>query len=243
MSEPLRLHRYLAKCGVASRRKAEDLIREGRVTVDGEVVTEMGTKVADGQDIRVDGIRAEAPRLLYYVLYKPKGVLTTMSDPGGRPTIAEYLPSKDSALKPVGRLDKDTDGLIIITNDGDLAMRLTHPRYGVEKEYEAVVKGIPTEDALGRLRRGVMVEGRRTAPAEVSLAGSDPKGRRATVSLILHEGRKRQVRLMCEAVGHPVVSLRRVRIGLLRLKGMRPGECRLIGLKDVQALRRLVGLE
>jgi 23S rRNA pseudouridine2605 synthase len=236
MSGQIRLHRFIAQCGVCSRRKAEELIGQGRVVVNGDVVTQQGTKVSDSDAIEVDGVRLAAQSHLYVVMYKPKGVITAMSDDRGRPTVADLLPRLDSVVKPVGRLDKDTDGLLLFTNDGDLAKRLTHPSHGIEKEYEATVRGNLDEKTLSRLREGVRIERRKTSPAQVERIGEDRHSTK--LRLVLKEGWKRQVRLMCEAVGHPVIELRRTRFGPLRLKGMQPGECRILSGKVVDELRK-----
>ncbi len=236
MSEPIRLHRYIAQAGVCSRRKAEELIEHGRVVVNGEVVTQQGTKVSEKDTVEVDGIRLTVQQHIYLVMYKPKGVITAMSDDRGRRTVADLLPRLDSVVKPVGRLDKDTDGLLLFTNDGDLAKRLTHPSHGFEKEYEATVRGHLEEKALSRLRTGVRIERRTTSPAQVDLIGEDRNSTK--LRFVLKEGWKRQVRLMCEAVGHPVMDLRRTRFGPLRLKGMQPGECRILSGKVVEELRK-----
>ncbi|MDI9638863.1 pseudouridine synthase [Kamptonema cortianum] len=241
-ADEIRLHRYLAQCGVASRRNAEKLIADGRVSVNGQLVTEMGVKVSANDSVELDGELVKPQRTVSYLFFKPRGVLTTMKDPSGRATVRDYLPPDAPLVKPAGRLDRETDGLLILTNDGDLAMRLTHPRYGVEKEYKATVRGIPDERALNRLRGGVVIEGKKTAPADVKLIGWKPNKDTATLLIVLHEGRKRQVRLMAEAVGHPVLTLRRIRVGNLHIKGMQPGECRLLSQKDLADLRKLVGL-
>jgi len=232
----MRLHKFIANAGLTSRRKAEDLIKEGRVTVNGDVVDVMGVLVAEDDDVRVDGKPLLQPRMYYLVMNKPKGLLTTSSDPFGRETVMKLLPDLGVALKPVGRLDKDTEGLLIFTNDGDLAMRLTHPRFGIEKEYLAIVSGSPDAKDLERIRKGIYIDGKRTMPAQAELKSFDEKSQLGKLSLILHEGRKRQVRLMCEAIGHPVVSLKRVRIGHLRLRDMAPGECRALGKSDISKL-------
>ncbi len=236
MSEPVRLHRFIAQCGVCSRRKAEELIVDGRVVVNGETVTTLGTKVSDGDDVRVDGRKIRPESFVYLVMYKPKGVVTTMSDERGRKTVADLLPRLEAVVKPVGRLDKDTDGLLLFTNDGELAKRLTHPSHGTEKEYEATVRGEITDKAVERLRTGVRIEGRKTRPAIVEVLSSHET--RSKLKIVLKEGWKRQVRLMCEAVGHPVIELRRTRFGPMRLKGMSPGECRLLTKQQVEALRK-----
>lgn len=242
MSETPRLHKYLAQCGVASRRKAEELILEGRVQVNGETITQLGTKVEPGDEVTVDGEPVALERTVVYLFFKPRDVVTTLSDPQGRRSVRDYLPPSGPAVKPVGRLDRMTDGLLLLTNDGELAMRLTHPSYGVEKEYRAVVQGIPDDRKIDRLARGVFVEGRKTAPAVVERTGHSAKEDTANLRLILHEGRKRQIRLMCDAVGHPVLSLRRVRLAHLTIKGMQPGEVRLLGQIDINRLRQSVGL-
>lgn len=233
----------IAHSGLCSRRAAERLIQEGRVEVNGELVTEMGVKVADSDEVRVDGRPVTVAKEYTVVLNKPVGVVTTLSDPQGRPTVRGLLPDYGVPLKPVGRLDMDTEGLILATNDGDLAQRLSHPSFGVEKEYLAIVQGEPAQKALDQLRKGVFVEGRKTAPARIEVIHYDSAADTTGLRITIHEGRKRQVRLMCEFVGHPVKTLRRTRYGPLHLRGLRKGECRLLGKKEVNELRRLVGLE
>jgi 23S rRNA pseudouridine2605 synthase len=181
-------------------------------------------------------------RLYTVLLHKPTGVVTTLLDPQRRPTIVPYLPDYGVQLKPVGRLDMDTEGLLLCSNDGDLAARLTHPRYGVEKEYHAIVEGIPDAKALEKLRDGVYIEGGKTSPAKVEVIHAEPKTNTTSLKITIHEGRKRQVRQMCEVVGHPIKSLKRTRVGPLVIKGMRAGEARLLGKKEVDTLRALVGL-
>jgi 23S rRNA pseudouridine2605 synthase len=239
--ESERLHKRIANAGLASRRAAEKMILDGRVEVNGVTVTELGVKVDPDDDIRVDGRAIAAPKHYYLVMNKPTGYVTTMSDPQRRPTVAKLLPKLDSQLKPIGRLDMDSEGLLVFTNDGEFANRMAHPKFEIEKEYHAIVKGKPDDKALEKLRKGVYVEGRRTAPAKVWVereAGKD----QADLRLILHEGRKRQVRLMCDSVGHPVVSLKRVRIGSLRLGKMRRGECRMLSKDEVETLKKELGL-
>jgi pseudouridine synthase len=238
-----RLHKRIAASGLCSRRAAEELIRQARVEVNGQIVVEMGVKVCPEDVVRVDGVPVGSSKLTTLIMNKPAGYVTTMSDPQGRPTVKSLLPRMDAVVKPVGRLDMETDGLLLFTNDGPLAQRLTHPRYSVEKEYRAVVDGIPDEKALNRLREGVYIqEGGKTAPAKVRLLSGTPGQRSAVLTIVIHEGRKRQVRLMCEAVGHPVISLKRVRIGPLVLKNLPAGACRLLGMKEVDKLREMVGL-
>lgn len=240
----LRLQKILSAAGIASRRAAETLIVEGRVSVNGEVVRELGSKADPARDdIRVDGRRVKAGGKRWYLLLnKPRGYVCTRKDPEGRPTIMDLLGpiAAHEYLYPVGRLDYDSEGLLLVTNDGDLAARLTHPRHGVERQYEARVRGVPDASALARLARGVTIEGRRTGPAEVArvrvLAGRD----QAVVSVVVREGRNRQVRKMCEAIGHPVVRLKRVRIGPLTDPTLAPGEVRELSPRDVAALKRAV---
>jgi len=234
----VRLNAYLARTGVASRRRADDLIRDGRVRVNGEV-GQLNTVVGRRDVVEVDGARVERQRLSYVLLHKPAGVVTTVRDPQGRRTVVGLVP-REPRVVPVGRLDVDTTGALLLTNDGDLAHRLAHPRYGVPKVYEADVVGSPSADALARLRDGVELEDGVTAPARVrALVRGD---RWTRLELTLHEGRKRQVRRMCEAVGHPVRGLRRVRYAGLDLEGLEPGEWRELTSGEVAALKAGVGL-
>lgn len=241
-SDQVRLHVKIAHSGLCSRRAAEKLIETGRVEVNGSVVREMGLKVGPNDDVRVDGQLIQEARQITVVMNKPLGVVTTLLDPQRRPTIVRYLPDMGVQLKPVGRLDMDTEGLLICTNDGELAQRLAHPRHGIEKEYQAVVEGVPDEKALKTLREGVFVEGRKTAPAKVEVIHAEPKTQRTGLRITIHEGRKRQIRLMCEMVGHRVITLKRTRLGPLRLKGMRTGECRVLGMQELNEIRASVGL-
>lgn len=223
---------------MCSRRAAEELIREGRVTVNGELVIEMGRKVTPEDDVRIDGTKLGFARNHTLVMNKPKGYVTTLRDPQGRRTVAELLPDVGVMLKPVGRLDLDTEGLLLFTNDGELANRLMHPRYGVEKEYIVTVEGEPDEKALDKLRKGIYIEGGKTLPATIESSKQNPSEFRITI----HEGRKRQVRMMCMAIGHPVKTLKRIRIGFLRLHNIPKGTCRMLGKSEVDALRKAVGL-
>jgi 23S rRNA pseudouridine2605 synthase len=235
----IRLQKILSQAGVASRRAAEKLIAEGRVSVNGVTVLEMGTK-ADlaADDIRVDGRRLKGPeRHRYILLNKPAGYVSTRSDPQRRPTVIDLLRGVREYVYPVGRLDYDTEGLLILTNDGDLAARLTHPRHGVERTYEARVAGVPDERDLERLRTGIPLEGRRTLPAEAELLTRGKAGD-SVLRLTIREGRKRQVRRMCEALGHPVRALRRVRIGPISDRRLKPGEWRELMEQEIAALRR-----
>jgi 23S rRNA pseudouridine2605 synthase len=227
----MRLAKYLASAGVASRRAAEALIRSGRVTVDGDTVTDPARDVGDAHTVAVDNatVASEPPRIVYAV-NKPAGVVSTARDPQGRPTVVSLVPTS-LRLYPVGRLDIDTIGLILLTNDGDLAHRLTHPRFEVEKTYRAIVSSPPVrERALGALREGVELDDGRSAPARVRKLAPD------TIELAIHEGRKRQVKRMCERVGHPVKRLERVGFGPLMLGDLRPGEHRRLSDAEVRAL-------
>jgi pseudouridine synthase len=236
-----RLQKILAQAGVASRRAAEKLIGEGRVSVNGVTVREMGTKADPGHDdIKVDGRRLRArQRARYILLNKPAGYVSTRADPQHRPTVIDLLRGVREYVYPVGRLDYDTEGLLLLTNDGDLAAHLMHPRHGVERTYEARVAGIPDAAALDRLRHGIPLDGRRTLPADVSLLNPGRSGD-GTLRLTIREGRNRQVRRMCDAVGHPVRALRRIRIGPLQDRRLKPGEWRELSDVEVKALRGLV---
>ena len=233
-----RLQKILAQAGVASRRAAEKLIGEGRVSVNGVTVREMGTKADPGHDdIKVDGRRLRArQRARYILLNKPAGYVSTRADPQHRPTVIDLLRGVREYVYPVGRLDYDTEGLLLLTNDGDLAAHLTHPRHGVERTYEARVAGIPDAAALDRLRHGIPLDGRRTLPADVSLLNPGRSGD-GTLRLTIREGRNRQVRRMCDAVGHPVRALRRIRIGPLQDRRLKPGEWRELSGEEVKALK------
>ena len=238
-----RLQKILSTAGVASRRAAESYITEGRVSVNGKVVSTLGTKADPvSDDIRVDGRRITIPtRRLYLLMYKPRGYITSRSDPQQRPTVIDLLAKGGvrDYVYPVGRLDYDSEGLLLLTSDGDLAARLTHPSHEVEREYQARVRGVPDRHAIDRLARGIVLDGRRTAPAQVKLL-KVVEGNEGVLSIVLHEGRNRQVRDMCEAVGHPVVRLRRVRIGPITDDRIRPGEFRELDSKEISALRRAV---
>ena len=238
-----RLQKILSTAGVASRRLSEELILQGRVSVNGTAVTELGTKADPAaDDIRVDGRRIKpAQRKRYVLLNKPRGYITTRSDPQGRPTVMDLVQGVKEYVYPVGRLDYDSEGLLLLTNDGDLAARLTHPRHEVEKVYEARVKGVPDDRTLARLARGVPVEGRRTAPARIR--ASEPfvkgSGEQTIVEISIHEGRQRQVRKMFDAVGHPVVRLKRVRIGPIVDADIPVGHWRELTPAEIQKLERV----
>jgi 23S rRNA pseudouridine2605 synthase len=227
----MRLAKYIASAGVASRRASEELIRAGRVTVGGAPVRDPARDVGDGDEVAVDGERVDTDQArVVYALNKPAGVVCTARDPQGRPTVVSLLPA-GARLYPVGRLDIDTTGLILLTNDGELAHRLTHPKFEVEKTYRAVVANPPLrERALQALRDGVQLEDGRTTPARVKRVAAD------TLEITIHEGRKRQVRRMCESVGHPVRRLQRIRFGSLELGELKPGAHRRLTAAEVRQL-------
>jgi 23S rRNA pseudouridine2605 synthase len=229
-SGPQRLQKVLARVGVGSRRHCEELIADGRVTVNGEVA-ELGRRVDPEIDhVALDGVAlALAPGLVHYLLNKPPGVVSTAADPEGRPTVTSFVPAVPRVF-PVGRLDTATEGLLVLTNDGELTHRLTHPSFGVEKEYLAEVEGVPGRGAMQRLRRGVQLDDGPTAPARV---GAPSPG---VLRIVIHEGRNRQVRRMCEAVGCPVRRLVRTRIGPLTDPSLAPGEWRPLSAHEVRAL-------
>jgi 23S rRNA pseudouridine2605 synthase len=225
----MRLNSFLARAGVASRRRADELIKAGRVTVNGEL-GQLNTVVGARDRVEVDGREVARQPLRYVLLHKPAGVVTTARDPQGRPTVVELVPHEPRVV-PVGRLDTDTTGALLLTNDGQLAHRLAHPRYGVEKTYVAEVEGSPSDEALRALAEGVELDDGRTAPARVRRLA------RSRVELILHEGRKHQVKRMLEAVGHPVVRLHRSAYAGISADDLEPGAWRELEPTEVDALR------
>ncbi len=233
VSGPERAQKVLARIGLGSRRICEQLIADGRVTVDGHVIV-LGDRVTPGAELAVDGkVLSTMPDAVTYLLNKPAGVVTTASDPQNRPTVVQLVPS-DPRVFPVGRLDLDTEGLLLLTNDGGLAHRLTHPSFGVEKEYLAEVKGNVSRRALRSLREGIELDDGLTAPAKVSAIETN------VIRLTIHEGRNRQVRRMCDAVGFPVVRLVRTRIGSLRDPSLGPGQHRTLESDELLGLQRAV---
>jgi 23S rRNA pseudouridine2605 synthase len=228
----MRLNAFLARAGVASRRRADELIKAGRVTVNG-APGQLNTVVAAHDRVEVDGLQVDRQRLRYVLLHKPAGVVTTARDPHGRPTVVELVPDEPRVV-PVGRLDADTTGALLLTNDGQLAHRLAHPRYGVEKTYVAEIEGDANEDTLERLRDGVELDDGPTAPARARRLG------RGRVELVLHEGRKHQVKRMLAEVGHPVTRLHRSAYAGLTLEGLEPSACRDLEPAEVEQLWRMV---
>lgn len=237
-----RIQVVLARAGIASRRKSEDLVRQGRVTVNGKVVTEPGFPVTYGKDnIRVDGhpVRRVEQKITV-ILNKAKGIVTTARDPQGRPTVMDLVAGLKQRLFPIGRLDYDTEGLLLLTNDGVLAQRLQHPRYGVEKIYKAKIKGRPERSALQQLRDGVTLDGKKTAPAKVKKVGTTQE--HTWIEIAIHEGRKRQIRRMCTAVGHPVLKLKRTGYGPLRLGDLKAGKFRRLTAREIALLKEAASL-
>lgn len=232
-----RLQKVIADAGVASRRKAEKLIAAGRVRVNGSPVTQLGTKVDPAEDhIEVDGKPIDAEEKVYYLFYKPRKVITSVSDNLGRRVVTDYFKHVTQRIYPVGRLDYDSEGLLLMTNDGALAHVMMHPRFEIAKTYLVRVKGAPHAAALAQLARGIMLDDGMTAPAKVSLVQSERTS--SWIRLTIHEGRNRQVRRMCEAVGHPVKRLVREQIGFLHVSGLKPGEFRPLTAAEVKKLQQ-----
>jgi len=230
-----RLQKILSRAGIASRRGAEKIMLEGRVTLNGTPVRELGTKAdVSRDDVRVDGVRVRPPKQpVYLLLNKPKGVVTTRHDPAGRTTVMDLVPSV-AGLFPVGRLDVTTEGLLLLTNDGDFAQRVAHPRYEVARVYHAKIRGVPTAETLARLQTGVRVEGEKLKFDRVRVIGAEGN---AWLEVSLHEGKHHEVKRLLEAVGHPVSKLKRVAVGSLTTRGLDPGEFRHLTLHEVRALR------
>lgn len=227
-----RLQKVIANAGIASRRKAEDLIKEGRVTVNNEVVKELGTKVTTKDVIKVDEKEIRKENKVYYLLNKPRGIITSVTDDKERKTVVDLIPCNER-IYPVGRLDYDTTGVLLLTNDGDFANILMHPKKEVEKEYIVKVKGIVKGDAINELKNGVIIDGRKTEKARVKLRKTDYKTNTSMLSVTIHEGRNHQVKKMLESVGFPVLKLKREREFIFDLKGLKSGEYRKLTPKEV----------
>ncbi|MDO8446692.1 MAG: pseudouridine synthase [Deltaproteobacteria bacterium] len=234
-----RIQKVIARAGIASRREAEKLISEGRVTLNGKVVEELGTKVDTDKDyIKVDGKLITRPEpKAYLILYKPRGYVTTTSDPEGRPTIMELLERVKGRVFPVGRLDYDTEGLILCTNDGDLTHRLQHPSHEVPKTYFAKVEGVPTPEEITKLRKGIKLEDGMTAPAKVKLVRKVDAN--SWLEITIHEGRNRQVKRMVEAIGHPIIKLKREGLAFLTLGDLKSGEFRHLTAEEIKKLKEI----
>lgn len=232
----MRLQKYIASAGITSRRKAEQWIADGRVIVNGEIVTEMGIQVTPGEDhVVVDGRAVTLKEeYVYYLLYKPIHVISSVSDPHGRRVVTEFLP-KEPRVYPVGRLDFMTSGLLLLTNDGAFTNYMIHPRHEVNKTYQVLVKGRPSPAAMNRLRNGIELEGRKTKAALVD--NEVPKGNNLQFQITIQEGRNRQVRRMCESIDHPVIELKRIQMGGLGLGNLKPGEYRALTKNEIDALR------
>jgi len=229
-----RLQKVLAKAGVASRRRAEELIRQGKVRVDGKVVTEMGTKVdPETQNIECEGVAlVSREEKVYILLHKPTGYLSTVDDPQGRPIVTDLLKNIKERVYPVGRLDLNTEGALLLTNDGELSQKILHPSHEVNKTYVAKVKGVPGRKKLDALSKGIELEGRKTWPASIKVLKTEAQS--TVIQIIIHEGRKRQVRKMFEAIGHPVLALKRTAYGQLELGGLGPGKYRFLTPPDIK---------
>ncbi len=238
----MRLQKALAAAGIASRRKAIDIIESGKVEINGRVVTEKGFGVDIAKDrITVQGRPLKLGRKIYILLNKPKNCISTVTDERLRRTVLDLVRGLGERVYPVGRLDKNTTGLLLLTNDGELAFRLTHPRFGVLKAYEATVRGIISQNKIDKLRKGIFVDGRMTQAAKVDVVNKG--GNISKVRIKIHEGRKHQVRLMFLTVGHPVVTLNRVGFGNLRLGQLKPGQSRLLSAGEVAGLEKLAGID
>ena len=237
-----RLQKFLAEAGIASRRKAEELIAAGRVKVNGKIVTEQGVKINPQKDkVEFDNrlIAVKAEKKVYIMLHKPEGYVTTAKEQFGRPAVLDLIHGVQERIFPVGRLDYDTSGLLLLTNDGDLTYRLTHPSHDVEKTYLAKVYGVPDEADLQKFRRGVTVDGRKTSPAKIRILERDKDLRFSMVEITIHEGRNRQVRKMCEAIKHPVAQLKRVATGELQLGDLPKGKYRHLTEREIKYLKKL----
>ncbi|MFD1486262.1 pseudouridine synthase [Lacticaseibacillus baoqingensis] len=234
-----RLQKAIANAGVASRRHAEDLIATGHVTVNGTVVTAMGVKVTAKDEVQVDGVPLSKPIARHYLFYKPRGVITAVTDDKKRKVVTDFFTDVPERLYPVGRLDYDTSGLLLMTNDGEFANQLMHPRFKIEKHYVAKVQGIPTRLGLAPLRKGLVVEGKKLAPARYNIISTDKAKRTAIVELTIHQGVNHQVKNMFKTLGFPVMKLSRPQYGPLTLDGLQPGEYRPLKPREVDALRKL----
>ena len=234
-----RLQKVIAHAGVASRRDAEKMIVDGRVAVNGEIVTELGTKVSTNDHVEVDKVPIYKEEPVYYLFYKPTGVITAVSDDRGRKVVTDYFPEVEQRIYPIGRLDYNTSGLLLLTNDGEFANSLMHPRYELNKTYIAEVNGIPSKSDMNKLANGIVIDGKKTARANARIKEIDKDKQKAIVELTIHEGRNRQVRKMLEAINCPVDKLKRERYGFLDLGNLQPGESRPLLKKEVHRLKDL----
>jgi len=235
-----RLQKVMAHAGIASRRNSEKLIKEGRVQVNGKVVTEMGLNVSNSDTIAVDGVPITKEEKLYFILNKPRGVISSADDPKGRKTVVDLFSHIDQRIYPVGRLDYDTTGVLLMTNDGELTNQLTHPKYGIEKTYIAKVNGLIDKAAISKLEKGLNIDDYKTRPAKARIMDIDSKKNKSMVELTIHEGKNHQVKKMLKAVGHPVEKLNRVQYGFLTTEGLQSGEWRELKTFEVNKLKQLV---
>ncbi|AZV44183.1 MULTISPECIES: 23S rRNA pseudouridine(2605) synthase RluB [Peribacillus] len=234
-----RLQKVIAHAGLASRRKAEELIKEGRVKVNGTVVKELGVKVGPNDRIEVNEVPLQKEVPVYFLFYKPRGVISAVADDKNRKVVTDYFPHVEERIYPVGRLDYDTSGLLLVTNDGEFANVLMHPKHEVDKVYVAKVKGIPLREQLRKLEKGIMLEDGKTAPAKTKVLSADKRKQTAIIEITIHEGRNRQVRRMFDAIGHPVLKLKRERYGFLTLHGLSAGDARELTPHEVKQMRAL----
>ena len=232
----MRINKYIAHAGVASRRKAEELIKQGLVTLNGQMVTELATTVKSGDRVEVEGQPIYNEEKVYYLLNKPRGVISSVRDDKGRQTVVDLLHEVKERIYPVGRLDWDTSGLLILTNDGDFTDKMLHPRHEIDKVYVARVKGLASKDNLRPLTKGIVIDGKKTQPARYRIVKTDREKNRSVVELTIHEGRNHQVKKMFEAVGLMVDKLSRTRFGTLDLSGLNPGEARRLNKKEISQL-------
>lgn len=234
-----RLQKVMAQAGIASRRKSEELIKEGKVKVNGKIVKELGVKVSSSDQVEVNEIPIERETPVYFLLYKPRGVISSVKDEKGRKVVTDFFPELRERIYPVGRLDYDTSGVLLLTNDGEFANLLMHPKSEIEKVYVAKIKGIPLRESLKKLEKGIKLEDGKTAPAKVKMLSLDKKKQTSIIEIIIHEGRNRQVRRMFEAIGHDVMKLKRERYGSLTLNGLSAGEAKELTPHEVKQLRTL----
>ena len=240
MEEEIRLQKYMAECGVASRRKAEELIKQGKVQVNGKVITELGTKINSDKDIvKYDGkLVKQATKLVYILLNKPIGYVTTTKDQFNRETVLDLIKNVKGRVVPVGRLDMYTSGALILTNDGNFTYKITHPSHEINKTYIATIRGIITEEEVNKLKNGVKIDDYTTRPAKVKIMKTDIEKNISRIEITIHEGKNRQVRKMCEAIGRNVMALHRTKIGDINVKDLKIGEWRYLTPKEVEKLQK-----
>ncbi|MGL6106891.1 pseudouridine synthase [Romboutsia sp.] len=237
----MRINKYIASCGIASRRKSEEIILQGRVNVNGNTVQELSFNIDESKDVvEIDGERIGlAGKQVYIVLNKPEGYITTVKDQFDRPSVLDLVSDIEERVYPIGRLDYETSGLLILTNDGDLTYKLTHPKHEVDKTYMAIVKGIPTSEELSQFEEGLYIEDYKTAPAKIKIVKKDEEKKYSICQIKIHEGRNRQVRKMCRAINHPVLRLRRVAMGEITLKDTEIGNYRHLSKEEVEYLKSI----